>query len=190
MPSAFFTAHYGNLEFTLCHRSPHWELTLRNRATYTLWIDEQTPIPPNGTYTIARRSRTPSFSLTVAADGAVLSLSVDAMSVTIGDSTLTDFIEVPSRHWRTQSPILPLSVSVYGTARGICTAIQYHNTSATDTITLGDSPLSPGETRTVLGAPWADRCLHDIYASSPTGQTYHVVTHGSSWGVYTRARPL
>lgn len=201
MPSAtFYTAAHGDLEFTLCHRTPHWDLTVHNRAPRTLWIDLQTPVPPNGTYTISSRTRTPTYRLSVADKPNVWhympeasNLTVDAMRVAVTHglaapetAIYADFSEVPTRRWRAHSHALPLEVSVYGSSRhGAATAVQYRNTSATDTLTLGGSPLPPGETRTVAGDPWSPwTCLHDIYAVSATGQNYYCVTRTGIAGVY------
>lgn len=190
MPStSYFTADHARLEFTLCHRSPHWEFTVHNRATHMIWIDWRTPVPPNGTYTISRYCRTPRFRLWLADKH----LDVDAMRVAITTPKdaatapiYADFSEVPTRYWRAHSHALPLSVSVYGTARGTCTAVQYRNTSATDTLILDDRPLPPGETRTIKGNAWRPWThLHALYASNPgTGKRYHCVTNVGIQGVY------
>jgi hypothetical protein len=185
MPRAtYFTARLDDLEFTLCHRTPHWEFTVQNHTDATLWINRRIPLPAGGTYTICRRTRTPAFGLQIN----WLTLEVDAMRVTVtkdGVASTSDFIEVPSRSWRARSPVLPLEVSVYGTARGASTAVQYRNTSATDTLTLnGDLLLPPGETRTFTGKPWKPlTSLHSIYV----GTTYYCVTNVDRAGVYLAA---
>ncbi len=183
MPRAtYFTARLDDLEFMLCHRTPHWEFTVQNHTDATQWINRWTPLPAGGTYTICRRTRTPAFGLQI--NG--LTLEVDAMRVTVAKGATADFIEVPSRGWHSRSHVLPLEVSVYGTASGASTAVQYRNTSATDTLTLGgDLLLSPGETRTFTGKPWDPfGYLHDIYAKSAAGATYYCVTNVGHAGVY------
>ena len=189
MPSAtYFTASHGDLEFTLCHRTPHWELTVHNNATRTLWIEGRTPVPAGGTYTISRYTRIPAYRLSVAYDATAINLTVDAVRVSVTKgltATHADFNEVPTRSWHFTSHILPLSVSVYGSARGTTTAVQYRNTSTTDTLTLGCRALPPGETRTVTGKAWTPWShLHDIYATSAAGKRYYCVVNVGLGRVY------
>ena len=193
MPSAtFYTATHGDLEFTLCHRTPHWDLTVHNHAAHTLWINLRTPVPAGGTYTISSRTRTPAYRLSVSNkpnDWQAINLTVDAMRVAVTHglaAPYADFSEVPTRRWRALAAALPLEVSVYGSSRhGAATAVQYRNMSTTDTLTLGSSPLPPGETRTVTGNAWSPwTCLHDIYATSAAGKRYYCVTNVGIAGVY------
>ena len=193
--ATYFTAHSGDLEFTLCHRTPHWELTVHNNATRTLWIQGRTPVPAGGTYTISRYTRVPAYRLSVAYDANVwhyeptaINLTVDAVRVSVTKGlavTHADFNEVPTRSWHFTSHALPLSVSVYGSARGTNTAVQYRNTSTTDTLTLGCRALPPGETRTVTGKAWTPWShLHDIYATSAAGKRYYCVVNVGLGRVY------